>query len=805
VRLRKDGWFTVAAVVILALAIGVTSAAFALVNAALLRDLPIDRPDRLMLLATQDSMGRPSAVSYLDYQNWRDESRAFSGVAASVETAMILGDEGQAPERVQGTFVTANLFRLIGRAPFIGRDFEPGDDRAGAAPVVIFNYGVWKNRYGGDPALIGRTVRVNDRPATVIGVMPEGVQFPFQTDAWQALATLPGIQNQRRDARTLTVYGRLREGVSEGQGREDLDAVAARLARDYPDTNRNVRPSLVTIDHAFRGDFGTLLLVLMGAVSFILLIACINVGNLLLVRSMRRSREFALRMSLGATRWHIVRRLAAECVSLSIVAGAVGFVLAGYFVRLFVALSDSPWPYWLQWTVDARMFVFSVIVSMVTALLFGLAPVLRLLKIDLNELLNEGGRSASAGSLGGRWTRAVMAAQLAATLVLLVGAGLMTRTLIEFYDSARSVDTSGLVVMRLTMPIQKYRTADQRKDLVEQLERRIGALPAVSSSAVAYQIPFSGGEVRRLSIDGRNAPSPDALTSVSYLYVGPRYFETLRLRLVQGREFSAADGRPGSETAIVNQRFAAMFFPREDAIGQRIRLVSAGPSAFASTPSAQSVAPSMTIVGVSADIPQRVSPNNEQDPIVYAPYRGEPEPVRSASLIVRSRPGVDVVASIREAVRGLEPDVALYMVFTLDQVFRMGTVAQRVFRDIFAMLAGIALALSSVGLYAVTAYGVAQRTQEIGVRMALGAQRRQIVWLFARQTAMHLAIGTAIGAAGALAAGELLRSLLLRTSPRDPVVLLVVAAPLIIVAMMAAILPARRAARVDPMIALRHS
>jgi len=398
-----------------------------------------------------------------------------------------------------------------------------------------------------------------------------------------------------------------------------------------------------------------------------------------------------------------------------------------------------------------------------------------------------------------------MAAQLAATLVLLVGAGLMTRTLIEFYDSARSVDTSGLVVMRLTMPIQKYRTADQRKDLVEQLERRIGALPAVSSAAVAYQIPFSGGEVRRLSIDGRNAPSPDALTSVSDLYVGPRYFETLRLRLVQGREFSAADGRPGSETAIVNQRFAAMFFPREDAIGQRIRLVSAGPSAFASTPSAQSVASSLTIVGVSADIPQRVSPNNEQDPIVYAPYRGEPEPVRSASLIVRSRPGVDVVASIREAVRGLEPDVALYMVFTLDQVFRMGTVAQRVFRDIFAMLAGIALALSSVGLYAVTAYGVAQRTQEIGVRMALGAQRRQIVWLFARQTAMHLAIGTAIGAAGALAAGELLRSLLLRTSPRDPVVLLVVAAPLIIVAMMAAILPARRAARVDPMIALRHS
>ena len=803
--LRKNGWFTVAAVVILAVAIGVTSAAFALVNAALLRDLPIDRPDRLMLLATRDAMGRPSAVSYLDYQSWRDESRAFSGVAASVETAMILGDEGQAPERVQGTFVTANLFRLIGRAPFIGRDFEPGDDRAGATPVVIFNYGVWKNRYGGDPALIGRTVRVNDRPATVIGVMPEGVQFPFQTDAWQPLATLPGIQNRRRDARTLTVYGRLRDGISQRQAREDLDAVAARLARDYPDTNRNVRPSLVTIDQAFRGDFGTLLLVLMGAVSFILLIACVNVGNLLLVRSMRRSREFALRMSLGATRWHIVRKLATECMSLSIVAGALGFVLAGYFVRLFVALSDSPWPYWLQWTVDARVFVFSVIVSMVTGLLFGLAPVLRLLKIDLNELLNEGGRSASAGALGGRWTRAVMAAQLAATLVLLVGAGLMTRTLFEFYDSARPVDTSGLVVMRLTMPIEKYRTADQRKDLVEQLEGRIGSLPAVSSAAVAYQIPFSGGEVRRLSIEGRNTLSPDALPSVSYLYVGPRYFETLRLRLVQGREFSVADGRPGSETAIVNQRFAAMFFPSENAIGQRIRLASAGPSAFASAPSAQSVAPSLTIVGVAADIPQRVSPNNEQDPIVYAPYRGEPEPVRSASLIVRGRPGVDVVASIREAVRGLEPDVAVYMVFTLDQVFRMGTVAQRVFRDIFVMLAGIALALSSVGLYAVTAYGVAQRTQEIGVRMALGAQRRQIVWLFASQTAVHLAIGTAIGAAGALAAGELLRSLLLRTSPRDPVVLLVVAGLLTIVAMLAAILPARRAAHVDPMIALRHS
>ena len=804
--LLKDKWFTLAAIVTLALGIGTTSAVFTLVNAAVLRDLPIDRPNRLMVLASQDRAGLPSGVSYPDYRSWREESRAFSDMAASVDTAMILGDEGRTPERVQGTYVAANLFHVIGAAPFLGRDFLPSDDEPGAPAVVIFAHSLWKGRYAADPSLVGRTIRVNDRPTVLIGVMPEGFQFPFATDGWQPLSQLPGLVSQRRDTRTLSVYARLRDGVTHAQAREDLEAVGARLAGAYPETNRNVRPTVVSISEAFRGAWRSLLLALLGAVSFVLLIACVNVGNLLLVRSARRSREFALRLSLGGTRVHIMRQLALECLCLSVAAGVCGFGLAVLFVRIFAAIFDQgpagpPSPYWLHWTMDARAVVFASAISIGTSLLFGLAPTLRLLKTDVNDLLKEGGRAAT-GALRGRWTSALMAAEIAATLVLLAGTGLMMRSVFAIYDASRVIDFSGIVAMRLTMPIQKYRTADQRKDLVEQLEQRVVTVPGVTSAAVAYQTPFAYGELRRVSIDGRKT-APEVSPTVTYLYVGPRYFETLGVQPIRGRAFTPTDGRAGFESAIVNQRFAAMFFPGEDPLGKRIQLTGAVRSAFSAAPSAGGAAVWLTIVGVSPAVPQRL--DDERDPVVYVPYRGEPEPVRSASLLLRGQPGVDVVAPVREEIRRLEPDMALYMTFSMGQIFGFVSWAQRVFGDIFALLACIALVLSSVGLYAVTAYGVTERTHEIGVRMALGAQRAQLVWLFVRQTALHLIIGLTLGVAGALAGGRLLQSVLIRTSPRDPVVLAAVGALLGIVAIAAAAMPARRAAAVDPAVALRHS
>jgi putative ABC transport system permease protein len=805
--LWRDRWFSLAAVVALGLGMGASSAAFTLVNAALLHDLPLDRPDRLMVLATQDAAGRPSAVSYLDYRSWHEQSRAFSDMAASVDTAMILGDEGKIPERVQGTYVTANLFRLIGAAPVLGRGFLPSDDEPGAPPVVIFAHGIWKNRYGADPSLVGQTLRVNDRPSVLIGVMPEGFQFPFANDGWAPLSQLPGLLNQRRDARTLSVYGRLREGVTRVQALEDLDAIGTRLAHDYADTNSNVRPTVVPIAEAFRGGLTSLLLALMGAVSLVLLIACVNVGNLLLVRSAHRSREFALRLSLGATRWHIVRQLAFECIGLSVLAGTVGFGLAVGGVRIFVALFDQgptgpPSPYWLHWTMDARAVLFTAAISVITSLLFGLAPTFRVFKADLNDVLKEGGRS-STGALRGRWTMALMAAEIAVTLVLLAGAGLMVRSFFAIYSASRVLEPTGLVAMRLTMPIQKYRTADQRKDLVERLEQRVSALPGVVSAAVAYQTPFAYGELRRVLVEGRTTDS-DASPTVTYMYVGSRYFETLGLRPIRGRAFTPTDGRAGLESAIVNQRFAAMVFAGEDPLGKRIQLTGAVRSAFAATPSTPGTAAEwLTIVGVSPAVPQRM--DDDQDPVVYVPYRGEPEPVRSASLLVRGRPGVDVVASVRDEIHRLEPDMALYMTWSMEQIFGFVSWAQRIFGNIFTLLAGIALVLSSVGLFAVTAYGVTERTQEIGVRMALGAQHAQLVWLFMKQTTAYVAVGTAGGVVGALAGGRLIQHLLIRTNPRDPIVLSVVAALLAAVALLAAIVPARRAARVDPMVALRHT
>jgi predicted permease len=793
----KDRWFTAAAATALALGIGANSTVFTLVNAVLIRGLPFDEPDRIISLGTTDARNRDLDVSYLDYRDWRDANRSFTGLAAYSGATMNVSDAGRAPERYQGVYITANGFRVIGERAALGRDFVPEDDLPGAPAVLLLGNGVWKSRYGSDPAVVGRSVRVNDVPSVVVGVMPEGFRFPNNADMWQPLSQMPGLADQKRDTRPLSVFGRLAPNVTLAQASSDISTIAARLSREYPEANKDIQPTLMTWnDRVNGGPIRLMFLSLMGAVAFVLLIACSNVANLLLSRSAHRAREIAVRVSLGATRWQIVRQLIFESLLLAAVGGVVGLGLSIIGVRIFDAAVSDPSlgkPYWIKFTMDGRVIGFLAAVCLGTGLLFGLAPALHVSKTDVNEVLKEGGRSATGGLRARRWTNVLLVVELALTLVLLAGAGFMARSFLSLYHLDLGIDPAHLTTMRLALPDRKYPTPEARVAFVDQLEDRLTAVPSIEAGSVANVLPLSGGGRRLLTIDGRPVDPASMPPSVTTLVTGPGYFDALDVN-VRGRAFTRTDGAAGREAVVVNERLAALHFPNEDPIGRRIRLT---------VERAGDTAPAwMTIVGVSPTVRQEGLQDPEPDPVAYLPYRANPVPL--VFLIVRGpRDASEVASVLREEVRALDPDLPLFSIRGMDEVLAVQRWPYRVFGTMFAVFAAIALVLSAVGLYGVTAYSVAQRRQEIGVRMALGARPGQVRWLVVRQGIVKLAIGLSLGLAGALGVGRLLGSLLVQTGSHDLLTLGTIALVLAVVSIAACLGPARRATRLDPVAALR--
>ena len=799
--LIKDKWFTAVAVVALALGIGVNATVFTFVNAVLIRGLPFNDPDRILVVMSRDARGRDSDVSYRDFEDWRASTRTFAGLSASIGQTMNISDEGRAPERFQGPYQSANAFKLIGQQPLLGRDFLPDDDRPGAAAVVILGNGLWKSRYGSDPSILGRTIKVNEVPATVIGVMPEGFKFPQAADLWMPLAQSPKLTEQKRDARTLDVFGRLNPGVSTAQAQAEIDTIARKLAADYPDTNKDTGARVMTFNERMNGGpIKLIFLSLMGAVGFVLLIACANVANLLLARSAARAREMSVRISLGASRWRIVRQLLVESVLLSIISGLFGLALAYVGVRLFdAATQDVGRPYWIQFTMDTQVFGFFAAVCLGTGIVFGLAPALHVSKTDLNEVLKEGGRSGSSGMRARRWTSALIVAELALTLVLLAGAGLMMRSFLNLYQMDLGIETSQLLIMRLSLPDQKYPAAEQRRAFFERLDQRLGGIAGIQSATITSNAPLGGGPRRLLALDGRETKPGELPPTITQVTIGPRYFETLGTRLLRGRGFDDLDGTAGHDNAIVNQRFVAMHFGNDEPLGRRIKLTPDGPA------SPGSAAPTwVTIVGIAPTVRQRAQAGEDlPDPVVYLPLRGQP--AAFAILLVRAPrdPGT-LTSLVREQVRAIDADLPLFGIRTMDEDLAQQRWAFRIFGTMFAIFAAIALALSSVGLYAVTAYSVAQRTQEIGVRMALGAQAAQVLWLILKRSIVQMVIGLVLGVAGAVGVGKLLSSVLFQTGGRDPVLLTAIVSLLVLVSMAACLWPARRATRLDPVAALRN-
>ncbi|PYR15680.1 MAG: hypothetical protein DMF94_31270 [Acidobacteria bacterium] len=797
--LVKDRWFTGVAVIALALGIGVNATVFTFVNAVLIRGLPFDDPDRIMAVGTRDARNRDRGMSYPDFEDYRAANRTLSALAAYSGQTMNVSDEGRAPERFQGPYVSANAFRLIGQQPLLGRDFRPEEDRPGAAAVVILGNGVWKNRYGSDPSVVGRTIKVNDVPSTVIGVMPEGFKFPINADLWIPLVQMPRLTEQKRDARNLEVFGRLADRVTLPQAQSEFTTIATRLAHDYPATNKDITARVMTFnDRVNGGQIRLIFLSLMGAVAFVLLIACANVANLLLARSATRSREMSVRVSLGASRWRIVRQLLVESVVLSIIGGLLGLALAFAGVRLFdAATQDVGKPYWIQFTMDGRVFGFFAAVCLGTGVVFGLAPALHVSKTDLNEVLKEGGRSGSSGTRARRWTSVLIVAELALTLVLLAGAGLMIRSFLKVYSLDAGVETSHLLTMRLALPNQKYPTLEQRRAFYDRVDKRLASIGGIQAATITTNMPLGGGTPRLLAIDGHQPADGEQPQTVTQVTIGARYFETLGLHILRGRAFDDLDGTPGHDSAIVNQRFASMHFAGADPIGRRIKLTPDGP-ALAGPPPAW-----VTIVGISPTIRQRNFQDPLPDPVVYLPLSGQ-APTFAMLVIRAQRDAASLTSLLREEVRAIDPDLPLFGILTMDQLLAQQRWAFRVFGSMFAIFALIALALSAVGLYAVTAYSVAQRTQEIGVRMALGAQTAQVLWLILRRAVVQTAIGLTIGIGGALGVGKLIESLLVQTGTRDPVTLTSIVALLVFVSLAACFWPARTATRLDPVNALRY-
>jgi putative ABC transport system permease protein len=802
--LIKDRWFTAVAATALALGIGVNASVFTFVNAILIRGLPFDDPDRIVAIGATDARGRPIGVSRLDFIDIREAARSFSGLALFMGAGVNVSEEGRAPEQFQGSYNSANLFQLIGQRPLIGRDFRGEDDRPGAEPVVILGNGIWKNRYGSDPAVVGRTVKVNSLVATVVGVMPPDMRFPFNNEIWIPASQLPPeLRDSKRNARSFQAMGRLAPGVTLPQARAELQNIAAQLLHDYPDSNKDVRPTLMTFNERVAGpQIRLIFLSLMGAVAFVLLIACANVANLLLARSAQRTREIAVRVSLGAGRWRIVRQLLVESVLLSLLSGVLGLGLAVLGIKWFdsVVTSDVGKPYWMKFTLDPIVFVFLAAVCVTTGILFGLAPALNVSKTDINEIMKEGGgRSGAGGMRARRWTSALIVVEVILTVVLLAGAGFMMRSFLVLYRTDLGIDTWHLLTMRLNLPLTKYAQREPRAELFRHLEQRLRGVAGIQASALTTSAPMQGGLERQLSVEGRPQTAGAPAPTVTMLGVSSGYFDTLRLPMVRGRAFNDVDGTQGHESAIVNQRFVAMHFPGEDPLGRRIRLIDGSPRPV--DPSMATL--SAVIVGVVPTVRQRNFQEPDPDPVVYMPYHVDPQ--RFVVLLVRTASDPALVTPlVREEMRSIEPDLPLFGIQTMDKLLAQIRWPMRVFGSMFAIFAMIALVLSAVGLYAVTAYSVTQRTAEIGVRMALGAQSPQVLWLVLRRALVQLAIAVPIGIAGAFGVGRLLQALLVQTSSRDPLTIGAIAALMIVVSVNACFWPARGATRLDPVQALRY-
>jgi putative ABC transport system permease protein len=790
--LRHDRAFAFTAVFVLGLGIGVNNMLFTILNAHTLRGLPIDDVERVLFLTTADDRAPDRGVSYPDFVDWQNGAGSFAALAAFSNAPAILSEDGRTAERLDGGFVSAEAFSVVGVQPVLGRNFTPDDDRAGAPAVVILGRGTWQARYAGDRAVLGKVIDVNGAAATIVGVMPDRSGFPSTAQIWMPLSQYPGFARESRDARPLRVLGRLRDDRSVAEARAEIEAIAVRLSEQHPASNSKIRARVVPVNEQYLGSVtNPAWLAFMTAGVLIVLISSANVGNLLLAQSVKRAREIAVRASLGATRARVIRQLLIEGAVLATVGGVLGLGVAVAGVRIFrSAIPDNVLPYWFDYSLDVRVLAALVGVSILTVFVFALLPAIHASRADLTAVLKDGGRSG-IGSRGRRWATAFLAAECGLAVVLLSHLVVNVRTSVAPQPSDVALDSREVLTATITLPAERYKSADLRAAFYSELTDRLAVLSVVEAVSLTGTPPPLGAEEVRVAFEGVPDSGADSLART--VAIGPGYFKTFGLTLARGREFIAKGGPSGLTEALVNEPFARRYFADRDPIGHRVAIVPRqGDPAEPDW---------LTIVGVAPAIRHR--PGSGNDSVLYLPFAAG-TPV-TATLMVRSRADTaSLTARLRAEVAAIDRNLPLYRIRTMSQVIRDALWNARVANRLFLTLTFIAVTLAVVGMYAVTAHAVSQRRQEIGVRMALGARPRQIVRLIARRVAGQVAVGFLAGVALTRLWASAFSSGQADVTATDPLSLLGVAAILLVMTTIACFVPARRATRLDPVASIRH-
>lgn len=792
--IRKNPWFCLAIVVTLALGMGVNTTVFSLVNAVLHKPLPFPGGERLVLAwAAHQPAGRNTVgVSYADARDFRQAAGSFERLEAFSRRSFTLGESGNPPERYRGGMVTAGIFEMLRTQPVAGRGFQPSDEKPGAPPVVLLGHGVWKDRYGGDPNIAGRVVRVNEKPATIIGVMPEGFAFPDNEQLWSVV--VPEAADEDRSRRAYYMIGLLKPGVTPAQAEADLNVIARRLEKQFPNTHKDHGATVLTFHQAMNGGpIRTIFLLMLGAVGFVLLIACANVANMLLSRAVERTREVSIRTAMGAGRWRIVRQLLVESVLLSAIGGLAGLLLARFGIAAFgSAVENVGKPYWIDFSMDYVVFAYFAALTVLAGIVFGIAPALSASRVDLNETLKEGSRSV-AGARGGYLSGALVVFQFTLAVVLLSGAGLMMRSFLAAQDEFAGMNGQQVLKTVVSLPNARYPDPAGRQQFFERLMPRLASIPGVRDVAFVSNTPGGGGAGWRFELEGKPIDDARSRPAVSGVVAAPGYLRLLGLSLLQGRDFNDTDGLAGKEAVIVSQNFVSRHFPNQDPIGKRMRIYN----------SENAPRPWMTIVGVMPEMRQTQPSERMQDPVVLVPYRFE----SYGGMVLLLRTGGSPAAlapAVRNEVAQIDRDLALYETSSLAEHFARQRWYLRVFGTVFLIFAVIAMGMAAVGIYAVMAHATSRRTREIGVRMALGADVRSILRLVLGRGLIQLALGMVLGIVAALAVCRLMSGLLFGVSAADPLTFVTVALALGAAGLAATWFPARRAARLDPVRALRY-
>jgi predicted permease len=794
--LIKKPSFTIVVVLALGIGIGATTAIFSVVNAILLRPLPYKNPDRIaMIWMNNPKLGVDQDWhSYPNYADYKEQNQVFEDMAAFNDRSFNLTGTGE-PVRVMGVWATASLFPVMGVEPIMGRPFSAEEEEPGKDLVAVISQGLWQRRFGGDPNIIGQPISLNGVNRTVVGVMPASFVFPQKdTELWIPLAVSPQ-RKQARNSFSLKSVGRLKPGVTIEQARADMGAIGNRLDEQY--FHSGYGANIVPLHEQVTGKIRPALWVLFGAVTFVLLIACANVANLLLARAASREREIAIRTALGAGRARLVRQLLTESALLALAGGVVGLLLAIWGLDALIALSPEDIPRLDQVGVDARVLVFTLAISLLTGFAFGLVPALQASKPDMNETLKEGGRGSTGGIQGKRVRGLLVVSEIALSLVLLIGAGLLIRSFVRLQKFDLGFNPNNLLTMRLQLPGTKYREEKQFVDFYQQLFQRMRSVPGVESVGATSSIFLTDTpNSTNFSIEGRPAFTDAESIEVPLDAVTTDYFKVMNIPLLRGREFDGHDQIGSPLVAIINETFARRFFPGEDPIGKRFLYGRPqGPNP-----------PWRTIVGVVADV-RRTGFDKDVRPETFLPQDQEPDNALTVVARTASNPA-SFAGALRDQVWAVDKDQSVFDIKTMDETLSEMTSQRRFTMLLLSIFAAVALILAAVGIYGVISYSVTQRTHEIGIRIALGAERRDVLRLVVGQAMTMTSVGVVAGLGAsfllAFVLKRLMSGLLYGVSATDPVTFALIPLALVGVALGASLVPARRATKVDPMVALRY-